>query len=185
MIIELPNYVDEATVQKIRALCSSHLAKGVYKYGTYRDGKTVSITNLAEQHNDLKELDKILHGIFNELQSSFLVRRFKPKYDSGDSGYEYHCYAPGEICHSHSDGEVSNGLLRYASVVLHLNSIEVGGDLVFSNQNKTIKTEAGKVVIFPPYGMFEHYSTSADVPREVIVTWFVYNNVRVQEVACS
>jgi hypothetical protein len=76
-------------------------------------------------------------------------------------------------------------MLRYASVVLHLNSIEVGGDLVFSNQNKTIKTEAGKVVIFPPYGMFEHYSTSADVPREVIVTWFVYNNVRVQEVACS
>jgi hypothetical protein len=84
------------------------------------------------------------------------------------------------VCHTHSDGEAVSGLLRYASVVMHLNTIEEGGELVFPNQNKSVKTEEGKVVIFPPYGMFEHYSTPADVAREVIVTWFVYNNVRVE-----
>jgi predicted 2-oxoglutarate/Fe(II)-dependent dioxygenase YbiX len=185
MIIELPNYVDEATVQKIRALASSYAEHGVYRYGTYRDGKTVSITDLARDHADLKEIDEILHGIFGELQGGVLVRRFKPHYSSGDSGYEYHTYAAGDICHPHSDGEVHDGLLRYASVVLHLNTIDSGGELVFPKQNKTVKTEAGKIVIFPPYGMFEHYTTPAAVTREVIVTWFVYNDVRVQAGVCN
>jgi hypothetical protein len=185
MIIELPNYVNEETVQKIKALSSSYLDHGEYRYNSYRDGKTVFITNLARQYGELKELDEILHGIFTGLQSTLLVRRFSPIYSSGDSGYQYHKYDPGNICHHHSDGEVDNGLLRYASVVMHLNTIEDGGELVFPNQNKTVKTESGKIVVFPPYGIFGHYSTPATVPREVIVTWFVYNNIRVLEDSCS
>ena len=181
MIIELPEYVDKETTKKIRELAASYLEKhGEYKYGTYRDGKTVFITTLADQYPELKELDDTLHKIFSDVQETLLVRRFKPQHSSGDSGYEYHKYAPGDTCHPHSDGEVTEHFLRYASVVIHLNTIEQGGELVFPNQNKTVKTEEGKVVIFPPYGMFEHYSTPTDVDREVIVTWFVYNNVRVQ-----
>jgi len=181
VIIELPEYVDKDTTKKIRELASSYLTNhGEYKYGTYRDGKSVFITQLAAQYPELKELDAILHGIFSNVQDSLLKRRYKPQHGSGDSGYEYHRYAPGDVCHPHSDGETTNGLLRYASVVIHLNTIEEGGELVFPNQNKSVKTEEGKVVIFPPYGMFEHYSTPANVAREVIVTWFVYNNVRVE-----
>ena len=181
MIIELPEYVDKDTTKKIRELASAYLSNhGEYKYGTYRDGKSVFITQLAGQYPELKELDTILHGIFDDLQGSLLKRRYKPQYGSGDSGYEYHRYAPGDVCHPHSDGEVQSGLLRYASVVIHLNTIEEGGELVFPNQNKSVKTEEGKVVIFPPYGMFEHYSTPADVAREVIVTWFVYNDARIE-----
>ena len=181
MIIELPEYVDKDTTKKIRELASSYLnSNGIYKYGTYRDGKTVAITQLADQYHELKELDTILHDIFSDVQDSMLRRRYKPQYGSGDSGYEYHRYAPGDVCHPHGDGEVAHGLLRYASVVIHLNTIEEGGELVFPNQNKSVKTEEGKVVIFPPYGMFEHYSTPADVAREVIVTWFVYDKVRVE-----
>jgi len=181
VIIELPEYVDKDTTKKIRELASSYFSSnGGYKYGTYRDGKTVAITNLAGQHPELKEIDTVLHDIFSGVQDSLLRRRYKPQYRSGDSGYEYHRYAPGDVCHPHSDGEVQDGLLRYASVVIHLNTIEKGGELVFPNQNKSVKTEEGKVVIFPPYGMFEHYSTPAEVAREVIVTWFVYNDVRVE-----
>lgn len=181
MIIELPEYVDKDTTKRIRELASSYLSNhGEYKYGTYRDGKSVFITNLADQYSELKELDTVLHDIFNGVQNSLLKRRYKPQRHSGDSGYEYHRYAPGDVCHPHSDGEISSGLLRYASVVIHLNTIDEGGELVFPNQNKSVKTEEGKVVIFPPYGMFEHYSTPADVAREVIVTWFVYNDVRVE-----
>jgi len=181
VIIELPEYVDKDTTKKIRELASSYLGKeGQYKYGTYRDGKTIGITNLADENVELKELDTILHGIFNDVQESLLRRRYKPSHQSGDSGYEYHRYAPGDIAHPHSDGEVQSGLLRYASVVIHLNTIEEGGELVFPNQNRSVKTEEGKIVIFPPYGMFEHYSTPAEVAREVIVTWFVYTDVRVE-----
>jgi len=182
VIIELPGYVDKETTKRIRELASSYLENnGEYKYGTYRDGKSVFITSLAQQYPELKEIDDILHGVFNEVQESLLTRRYKPRaYGSGDSGYEYHRYAPGDVAHPHADGEIQDGLLRYASVVIHLNTIEKGGELVFPNQNKSVKTEEGKVVIFPPYGMFEHYSTPADVAREVIVAWFVYNDVRVE-----
>ena len=182
MIIELPEYVDKDTTKKIRELASSYLSNHRnYKYGSYRDGKTVAITALSEQYPELKEIDTILHDIFNELQHSVLKRRYKQMpYGSADSGYEYHRYAAGDICHTHSDGEIMDGMVRYASVVIHLNTIEEGGELVFPNQNKSVKTEEGKVVIFPPYGMFEHYSTPAEVAREVIVTWFMYNDVRIE-----
>lgn len=181
MIIELPGYVDKETTKRIRELAAAYFdSEGDYKYGTYRDGKTVAITKLADKYPELKELDTILHKIFQELQESLISRRYKPQYASGDSGYEYHKYEPGDVCHTHGDGEVATGLLRYASVVIHLNTIENGGELIFPNQNKSVKTEKGKVVIFPPYGMFEHYSTPADVAREVIVTWFVYDKVRVE-----
>jgi len=182
VIIELPEYVDKDTTKKIRELASSYFSNhGEYKYGTYRDGKSIFITNLAGQYAELKELDDVLHRIYDGLQGTILSRRFRPQnYGSADSGYEYHRYEPGDIAHSHADGECADGLLRYASVVLHLNTIEDGGELVFPAQNKSVKTEEGKVVIFPPYGMFEHYSTPADVAREVIVTWFVYDKVRVE-----
>jgi hypothetical protein len=181
VIIELPEYVDKNMTKKIRELASSYLSNhGEYKYGTYRDGKSVFITQLAEQHPELKELDTILHKIFDEVQGSLISRRYKPSYASGDSGYEYHRYEPGDVCHPHSDGEIVDGMIRYASVVIHLNTIEEGGELVFPSQNKSVKTEEGKIVIFPPYGMFEHYSTPAEVAREVIVTWFVYDKVRVE-----
>ena len=182
MIIELPEYVDKDATKKIRELAAAYFGSdGGYKYGTYRDGKTVAITELASKYPELKEIDDILHGVFSGVQDSLLNRRYKPQpYGSGDSGYEYHRYAPGDVAHPHADGEIQDGLLRYASVVIHLNTIENGGELVFPNQNKSVKTEEGKIVIFPPYGMFEHYSTPADVAREVIVTWFVYDKVRVE-----
>jgi hypothetical protein len=70
--------------------------------------------------------------------------------------------------------------LRYASVTLHLNTVHEGGELVFPAQNKKVKTEEGKIVIFPPYGMFGHYTTPSEEPREVVVTWFIYANMVVR-----
>ena len=97
-------------------------------------------------------------------------------------GYEYHIYNPNDICRYHSDGELQDNskphtLLRYASVVLHLNTVTEGGELVFPNQNKSIKTEEGKLVIFPPYGMFAHYTTPSNQKREVLVSWLVYDGL--------
>ena len=105
---------------------------------------------------------------------------------SADSGYEYHIYDSQEICNYHGDGEFDhNGSeirIRYASVTLHLNTIKEGGELIFPNQNKKVKTEAGKIVIFPPYNMFGHYTTPSEEPREIIVTWFLYRGIKAIEV---
>lgn len=181
MIIELPNYVNNNTVNSIRDCVQPYLANQK-QHSQNRDGKTVCIS----EENSLKELDSQLNNIFTNLQINVVQNRYKPIYDSGDTGYEYHMYGPGDICHVHADGEFTDlqnktSLLRYASVVLHLNTIEDGGELVFPAQNKIIKTEAGKVVVFPPYGIFQHYTTPSMTTREVIVTWFVYDRITVHK----
>tara|TARA_R110000868_G_scaffold203714_2_gene451639 strand:- start:922 stop:1464 length:543 start_codon:yes stop_codon:yes gene_type:complete len=174
MILEFPNYLDSETTKEIRNAVKPFISdkkETVYN----RDGNKVNITQIPE----LKNLDDKLHKIFKKIQADIIQQRYKPQNTSADSGYEYHKYNPNDVCHYHSDGEISETLLRYASVVLHLNTVQEGGELVFPSQNKSIKTEEGKLVIFPPYGMFGHYTTPSNETREVIVTWFVYNNVNV------
>jgi hypothetical protein len=185
MIIELPNYVPLEYLDKIRESVLPFLDDPNHKSNKYpffpsnRDGKTVNVS----QEPALKTTDELLSDIFRSVQQNVIAKRYKPgDFQSGDSGYEYHLYNPGEFCHYHSDGEFSGDLsgptlIRYAAVVLHMNTVEDGGETIFPSQNKTIKTEAGKVVIWPPYGMFGHYTTPSSVQREVIVTWFVYTGI--------
>jgi hypothetical protein len=179
MIIELPNYIDQKTIDEIRNSVKPYINKS-NSTTEYRDGNSVFISQIPE----LKEIDFKLFNIFSNLQENVVKQRYNPLFTSGDSGYEYHIYNPGEICHYHSDGEVTgksldNNVLRYASVCVHLNTVKEGGELVFPSQNRSIKTEAGKVVIFPPYGMYSHYTTASLEPREVLVTWFIYSNLKI------
>jgi predicted 2-oxoglutarate/Fe(II)-dependent dioxygenase YbiX len=180
MIIELPNYVDCETIKAIKESVVPFLTSSKSN-GYNRDGTTVNISEIPE----LKEVDNRLTSIFADVQNNILLHRYKPSFNSGDSGYEYHLYRPNNVCHIHADGELNfsaglnTSLLRYASVVLHLNTIKDGGELVFPTQNQKVKTEAGKIVIFPPYNMFQHYTTPSEEPREIIVTWFVYNGINV------
>jgi protein associated with RNAse G/E len=179
LILEFPNYLDSETTKQIRDAVKpfiSHKKETAYN----RDGSTVFITKIPE----LKDLDNKLHKIFTKAQESIILNRYKPQALSADSGYEYHLYNPNDICHYHMDGEFHDAssnktLLRYASVILHLNTVNKGGELIFPSQNKSIKTEEGKLVIFPPYGMYGHYTTPSNEPREVIVTWFVYDGINV------
>lgn len=181
MILEYKNYVsnefvDEICRQVIPFIDQS--AKG--STTTYnRDGITVDLTDAAKSNEQIKELDCKLLNIFSKLSSEIVDRRYKPQYSSGDSGYEYHLYRPGDICHYHSDGEISNGLLRYATVILFLTDND-DGELVFPSQNIEVKPEKGKVVVFPPYGFFGHYAKPSVKNREILMTWFVYNGVEVK-----
>jgi hypothetical protein len=175
MIVEIPNYINKETIDEIKNSIHPYIKKYTGQVAFYRDGNTVSITQIAE----LKDLDNKLHDIFRRISHEIVVPRFQPRYKSCDTGYEYHVYNPNDICNIHSDGEVSGNKLRYASVVLHLNTVEDGGELIFPNHNKKIKTEEGKVVIFPPSGPFLHYTTPSNTPREVIVSWFCYEDVQV------
>lgn len=182
MILEFPNYVSDKDVDTILNDVRPFVSSGeTHKYN--RDGKTVNIT----ETKGLSRADKLLQGIFNEIQSSLISKRYNPVRKSADQGYEYHRYDKGQICHHHSDGEFAGDpregcLLRYASVVLHLNTVKEGGELIFPSQNRSIKTEKGKIVVFPPYGSHGHYTSPSPEVREVVVTWFVYADLTVRTI---
>jgi hypothetical protein len=72
------------------------------------------------------------------IQEELVQRRYKPQFASADSGYEYHRYNAGEQCFHHADGEVINGLLRYASIIIHLSTND--GETIFPQQDRKIKT---------------------------------------------
>jgi hypothetical protein len=179
MIIEMPNYISADDVANIREAVLPYINKPTYTYN--REGTSVLISKTPE----LIDIDKKLQGIFSSLYGNVIAPRYKPALASGDQGYEYHIYRPGDICHYHIDSEVAQATdrsrfqLRYASVILHLTTNEDGGDLIFPAQKQSIKTEAGKIVVFPPYGMYGHYTTPSSTPREVIVSWFIYKNATI------
>lgn len=173
MIIELPNFVTAEQVAIIRNGVRPFLPK--VEMPTYnRDGKSVFITKTPE----LKVIDDLIASIMNKLQSEVVKQRFNPMFNSGDSGYEYHLYAPNQICHYHTDGEVAQGVLRYATVILFLSDND-GGELVFPAQNKEISPEEGKIVVFPPNGTHGHYSKPSNTNREIVMTWFTYAGIQV------
>jgi predicted 2-oxoglutarate/Fe(II)-dependent dioxygenase YbiX len=172
MILELSNYVDLNLVEEIKTSVNPYINKN-NNYNTYRDGNTVDISNNPE----LKTLDNKIHTIYNSLQRHIIKPRYSPIGQSADSGYQYHKYNPGEIAQPHADGEIDESFLRYASVILCLNTPKNGGELIFPKQNKVIKSEAGKVIVFPPYGTHTHYTTPSTDEREVIVSWFIYENI--------
>ena len=173
MILEFPNYISKEDTQFIKESCRPFIRKDRIA-AQNRDGYTVQVTETPE----LKLVDQKIHSIMNDIQVNLIKNRYKPQYKSADSGYEYHMYNTNDICHHHSDGEVAEGLLRYASVIIQLTTND--GELIFPSQNKTVKTEEGKVVIFPPYGMYGHYVTPSLEPREVLVSWFVYDGITVR-----
>lgn len=179
MFIELPNFVSKEDTAKIRGGIAPFW-KDATTNGCYaRDGKMIPVFNAG----GLSDVYAILENNFKRLQYGTVQQRFKPQpmMDLCDIGYEYHRYLPNEICHFHADaefGDPSKGAqLRYASAILHLNTVQEGGELVFPSQDKKITTEEGKMVVFPPYGMFGHYTTPAKINREIIVTWFAYTDL--------
>lgn len=178
MILEYKNYVSDNLVEEIQRTVLPFINESK-KTHYNRDGFSVNITGLSYSNELLASLDYKLSSMFKDLSLDIINKRFKPQFNSGDSGYEYHLYRPGDICHYHSDGEVANGILRYATVILFLTDND-DGELVFPVQNIEIKPEKGKVVIFPPNGIFSHYSKPSVKNREILMTWFIYDKVEVK-----
>lgn len=182
MILEYPNFINDEQLSFIKDKLNTHTDnKSVVKKCSYRDGKTIFISQI----NELKDLDTFLHKeVFGSEQLlEYINRRYKPAFSSIDTGYEFHRYQPGDICNIHGDGEIikfdnNTSIVRFASLILHLNTPSNGGDLIFPGLNKTVKTEAKKIVIFPPYNFAQHYTTPSTENRDVIVTWFAYDKIK-------
>lgn len=174
LFIEVYDCLNESEIESIRSEMRLHKDyNNQYQNNEYQNREGYTVSEFSEETHNLimDRIKKVAHNVVNPLYS--------PQTESADQGIEYHRYPPGSICREHADRELfffgNQSLLRYATIVLHL-SDNPDSDLVFPYFNKRIKTEAGKMVIFPPYGPYRHFTTESKTDREVIVTWLVHGN---------
>lgn len=187
LILEFSDVIPADKVKWIREVMNAN--KHLYTnketaYGSNRQGSTIFLS-CANNPPSVKEVDAYLLPIFSKLAEN-IGPIYRTPFMSADSGYEYHIYQVGEKCLEHADTEIllpavrdSNAvsLIRYATAVIYLTDAETGGEIVFPDAGCSIKPKAGKAVVFPPYGAYAHYVNECVVPREVVVTWFVYNGI--------
>jgi|TARA_Y100001949_G_scaffold110604_1_gene93540 hypothetical protein len=88
-------------------------------------------------------------------------------------------YKPGQAYHSvHADFHSDFGTLmsrRHLSGICFLNDIDEGGDLLFPQQDLSIKPEAGKFVVFPSGWTHAHKSIPAvGQTRYVFQIWWSF-----------
>jgi hypothetical protein len=176
MILEFDGFVGDAFVSEINRSVAPYLTEGKTNIAYNRDGYTVPVSQIE----GLRDIDAKICSLFSEFQSNILQHRYRPQFSSADTGYEYHLYKPKDICHFHADGEVAGHFLRYATAILFLTDND-DGELVFPSQNIEIKPQKGKLVVFPPTGVFSHYSKPAKEERIILMTWFVYNGITVKD----
>lgn len=182
MIIELPNVIDEVKIAKYRQSFKEIALKKKTLNGSYnREGLTINVFN----HPELDYINVELRNVISDLLNNVVRQRFKPFcHNTRDTGFEYHRYDSGQICHVHGDGEITKQeekwYLRYLTFILFLTTNK-DGDLVFPAQDKTIKPEAGKVVFFPPYGFYSHYTKPDNNVREILMTWLLYSDWELKE----
>jgi hypothetical protein len=184
MILSIQNAIPKELIDEVRGQASSWFLENTpppYNNAYNRLGRTVCIT----QEPALKAVDDKLSKFLQEFSAAVITPRFTPQFPTGDSGFEYHRYEIGDSCFVHSDGVTDmgansvRGLVRYATVLIHLNSVAEGGETVFPNQNQSFKTIEGQVLVFPPYGTHPHYVTPSSEPREIVMTWMVYSGINI------
>lgn len=78
---------------------------------------------------------------FTTKTSELIIKRYRP--DAGER------FQP----HFDSIGEVSN---RYLVFLWYLNDVEAGGETSFVDLGVNVAPRAGRLLMFPPYWMFQH-----------------------------
>jgi len=73
--------------------------------------------------------------------SELILKRYRP---GGDEGFQPHFDALGPV---------SN---RYLVFLWYLNDVAEGGETAFVDLGVSVQPKAGRLVVFPPYWMFQH-----------------------------
>ncbi len=92
--------------------------------------------------------------------SELVMKRYLP---SGDQGFQLHF---------DSIGEKAN---RYLVFLWYLNDVAVGGGTEFPELGITVQAKAGRLLVFPPYWMYQHIG-QAPVSNEkfILSTYFLF-----------
>jgi prolyl 4-hydroxylase len=92
--------------------------------------------------------------------SELVMKRYKP---NGDEGFQLHF---------DSIGEKAN---RYLVFLWYLNDVAEGGGTEFPELGITIQAKAGRLLIFPPYWMYQHLGQAPiSNDKYILSTYFLF-----------
>jgi len=131
------------------------------------------VTSGKEHWKDLdNELFRSLSTVIHEFRESFPF--FKGLFK--DMGYGIQRYLPGEYYHWHIDGGSHEFSHRQLVALWYLNDVPgPGGETEFLYQDLSIKPEAGKLLLFPPFWTHEHRAVTLEQGvKYIATTWVVF-----------
>ena len=92
--------------------------------------------------------------------SELVMKRYRT---TGDEGFQLHF---------DSIGEKAN---RYLVFLWYLNDVAEGGGTAFSELGICVQAKAGRLVIFPPYWMFQHIGQQpVSNDKYILSTYFLF-----------
>jgi len=127
----------------------------------WKDADTALFQSLAQALNVLKQE----YSFFNE-------GSFK------DFGYAIQRTQPGEYFHWHVDGGSHSFSHRQLVAIWYLNDVPgPGGETEFRHYQLSVKPEAGKLLLFPPFWTHEHRGVTLEAGvKYIATTWVMFAN---------
>ena len=109
------------------------------------------------------------------------MREFRERYDFfkgpfKDQGYAVQRTDPGEFYHWHIDGGSHEFANRQLVALWYLNDVEgPGGETQFQYQDVSVKPEAGKLILFPPFWTHLHRGNNLQAGvKYIATTWILF-----------
>lgn len=136
--------------------------------------KSTDLVVSGKQH--WSDIDKAL---FSSLSRAIREFREAFPYFKGpfkDSGYAIQRTGPGEYYHWHIDGGSHDFSQRQLVAVWYLNDVPgPGGETQFLFQDISIRPEAGKLLLFPPFWTHEHRgAVLKEGVKYIATTWVIF-----------
>jgi len=92
--------------------------------------------------------------------SELVMKRYRA---TGEERFQLHFDSIGQVAH------------RYLVFLWYLNNVEVGGGTEFPELDITVQAKAGRLVIFPPYWMFQHIGQKpVSNDKYILSTYFLF-----------
>ncbi len=73
--------------------------------------------------------------------ADLILKRYRP---GGAESFERHFDSINEVCN------------RYLVMIWYLNDVETGGETNFPQLETSVRPQAGRLLVFPPYWMYQH-----------------------------
>lgn len=163
-------------IQRFEAATDEHYAG--------RTGQTAEVREDVKRSTDIALAGKphwqdIDERLFRSLRGAIQVLAREHRFFASpfkDQGYALQRTSPGDYFHWHVDGGSHDFADRQLVAIWYLNDVPgPGGETEFKHQRLTVKPEAGKLILFPPFWTHEHRGVRLEAGvKYIATTWILF-----------